>query len=65
MKSIPIVEEGVWIPVWFFKPSSIDGFYTTFDAIDADVIRAKPDYRAMFLMGSMDSLVFRAIISFP
>ncbi len=63
--AIPIVEEGIRVPIRLLKSARIDGFYTTFHAVDTNVVRAKPDYWTIFLMGSMNGLVLRAIIPFP
>jgi len=63
--AIPIVEKGIRVPIRLLKSARIDGFDTSFHAVDTDVVRAKPDYWTIFLMGSMDSLVLRTIIPFP
>jgi len=63
--AIPIIEKGIRVPIRLLKSARVYGFYTTFHAVDTDVVRAKPDYWTIFLMGSMDGLVLRAIIPFP
>ena len=60
-----VVGEEIRVPICLLEPATVDGPDPTIYAIHADLIRPKPDYGTMFLMGGMYGLILFPAVSHP